>query len=491
MTAAPAAASTKLGFVKVCMFVKNSFEYDARVTREATSLIAAGHDVTVVAIHAPGATVESEVTANGIRVRRVSRVQFGVSALNRLAARYAGKVEQRHSRLTGAPVDEDLALQLGTLQPASTATPGDAVEVDIGHSEPPADPGGIRRAWGRLTTPVLRFGSRAARVGFRSVKFVLGRQGRALKTWAINRRMFAEGIRTQADVFHCHDLNTLYVGNRLKRATGKPVVYDSHELATERNRMGFWWRRWARWSERRWIRHADRIIVASPYWVRFLSDAYPGIPRPETVLNVPERIEMEPGWDLRSTLAISDAQRIVVYQGSIQENRGIEPAIEALTGLEDTVLVIIGYGYHRPALETLVRKRKLADRVRFFGPLPNRELLFYTASADIGLCNIVNSSLSYYTTLPNKLFEYMLAGIPVIGSDSPEIGRVVTEEQIGVTCDPEDPEALAAAARSILDHPEAAARFRKNTRRALHRYNWEVEQQTLLELYDEVETKGR
>ena len=149
------------------------------------------------------------------------------------------------------------------------------------------------------------------------------------------------------------------------------------------------------------------------------------------MLNVPDFQEVEPSDALRRALDITPEERIVVYQGSIQENRGIEPAIEAVRKLEGVVLVVIGYGYHRPALEAYVEEEGLSDRVKFFGPIPHAELLMFTASGDIGLCNIVNSSVSYYTSLPNKLFEYAMAGIPVVGSDSPEIGRVVTEESIG------------------------------------------------------------
>ncbi|MEA3509893.1 MAG: glycosyltransferase, partial [Actinomycetota bacterium] len=127
----------------------------------------------------------------------------------------------------------------------------------------------------------------------------------------------------------------------------------------------------------------------------------------------------------------------------------------------------------------------LTDKVKFFGPVPNNELISYSASADIGLANIVNSSVSYNTSLPNKLFEYAMAGIPVVGSDSPEIGRIVTEEQIGEVCDAEDSAALAAAINAILADP---SRYTSGLERATARYNWTVEQETLLDLYAGLDT---
>lgn len=467
--------------MKICMFVKNSFEYDARVTKEAKSLIGAGHDVTVVAIHVPKKTLQEEITLDDIKVIRVSRLSFGLGTLNKVAARYAGSIETRHARLTGDEVDESRARELGQWMPTSTATPSDEVTVVVDESVAPASGSAASRLWGRLTTPVLRGIAKAARFGFKVVRFLVGKQGRALKTWAINRRMIATGLAESADVYHSHDLNTLYIGAMCKKRTGARLVYDSHELQTERNRMTKWWRRWAAWNERKWLPYADAMITASPPWIDINREKYGTVPDPSVaVLNTPALEHIEQPQDLRGALEISPDAPILLYQGSIQENRGIEPAIDAITLLDDAVLVVVGYGYHRPTLEAEVRRRQLGDRVKFFGPIPNDELLGWTAAADIGLCNIVNSSLSYYTSLPNKLFEYIIAGIAVIGSDSPEIGRIVAEEGVGEVSDPIDPKALAEAADTILSDLD---RYRTATKDAALKYNWAIEEQKLLSVY--------
>lgn len=470
--------------MRVCMFVKNSFEYDARVTKEARTLLAAGHSVTVIAYHVPGVTAQHEVRPDGIEVRRISRVNFGVDALNRLAAKYAGSIEERHSRLTGEPVDIDRARRQGRLQPPSTVAPGAAVTIEVNQPPPGSSPSAASRAWGKVTTPLLRLVTGAARVGFRVVKAVMGRQGRVMKTWAINRRMIELGVAEAADVYHCHDLNTLWIGHVCRARTGAKLVYDSHELQTERSRMGYWWKRWALWNEGKWLPSVDALIVASPPWIDHIRRLYgqvPGISLP--VINVPERTDVQPR-DLRPELDLAPGTPILLYQGSIQENRGIEPAIDAVEFLEGVVLVIVGYGYYRDALEDLVAARGLQDRVRFFGPIPNDELLHWTASADVGLCNIVNASLSYYTTLPNKLFEYMMAEVPVLGSDSPGIGKVIDETGVGVVVDPVDPRSLAAATEKILADPEP---YRAACRVARERYNWDVESRALLEVYERLE----
>ena len=328
---------------------------------------------------------------------------------------------------------------------------------------------------------MLRGFAKLARFGFKAVKFLVGRQGRALKTWAINRRMIQVGLDDKADIYHSNDLNTLYIGWRCKEKTGARLVYDSHELQTERNRMTRSWRWWAAWNERHWLPHADAMIVASPSWIDINREKYGKVPdRAVSIINTPPLEVIDQPRDLRGELDIPADAPILIYQGSIQENRGIEPTMDAITLLPKAVLVVVGYGYHRPALEADVRKRGLTDRVKFFGPIPNDELLAWTAAADIGMCNIVNSSLSYYTSLPNKLFEYIIAGIAVIGSDSPEIGRIVREEGVGEVADPSDPESLANAARTVIGD---LARYKAATRAAAEKYNWGIEEQKLLTLY--------
>jgi glycosyltransferase involved in cell wall biosynthesis len=372
----------------------------------------------------------------------------------------------------------------GRLLPPSTVAPGAERSRPVSQAPTGPAPTRLSRVWGQVTTPVLRGVTRLGRLGFRVVKAVMGRQGRALKTWAINRRMIAIGVAEAADVYHSHDLNTLYVGHVCKKRTRARLVYDSHELQTERSRMGYWWKRWALWNERRWLPSADALIVASPPWIDHLRSLYGTVPDPSAaVINTPASTEVVPR-DLRPELALASDTPLLLYQGSIQENRGIEPAIEAVELLDDVVLVIVGYGYYRDALETMVAGRGLAERVRFYGPVPNHDLLHWTASADVGLCNIVNASLSYFTTLPNKLFEYMMAEVPVLGSDSPGIGRVVEETGVGEVVDPVDPESLAAATRKILADPEP---YRIACRTARERYNWETESAKLLGVYERLQ----
>ena len=480
--------------MKVCMFVKNSFEYDARVAKEARSLVEGGHEVTVVAIHIPGVTAEAEVTPDGIRVVRVNRLSFGMRKVQRAHARFVIDTEERRARLTGGEVDEDRIRRYSALLPASTATPGENAAAAVPRPAPvPAGISGtVHRtrygaAWATVSTGVRTALSQTVRYGFRAAKFVVQAPLRRVRAAALDRRFVRAGLATGAAVWHCHDLNTLAVGVRCKRKRpGTRLVYDSHELATERSRMSRRARRRAGREERRGLRHVDEGIWTTRTRAEYVVRRY-SIPFPTLIHNVPEMLEVKQGWDLHQRLGVPADRRILLYQGSIQEFRGIEESIEAVTLLERCVLVIVGYGYHRPTLEDAVHRRGLDDRVHFFGPIPNDELLYYTASADVGLCVIRGQSLSYRWSMPNKLFEYMMAGIPVVASDFEEMGRVVREEGVGTVCDPDDPESIAAAVRAIIDDPEAEARFRAATRVAITRYNRDHEEQKLLALYRRLE----
>ena len=470
------------------MFVKNSFEYDARVTKEAHSLIDAGHDVTVVALHAPETTPERETTDGGIHVIRVPRSNFGVPAINRLAGRYVVTVETRHAQLTGDEIDRARVIEQSKIAPASTATPG--VEADIATGPASGSGNAPTRAtttWARVTTPILRIVPKVGKWIYGVLRRLLGMQGRKLQDQAINRRMVKAGLSVGADVFHCHDLNTLAVGVECKEATlGSRLVYDSHELQTERNRMTTRERDSAIELEGSNLPDADAMIVASPSWIEWNRKLYGDVPDPSiTILNVPPVTKVERSDLLRDELGIPCDTKILLYQGSIQESRGIEPAIDAVQQLDDVVLVVVGYGHHKPVLEAFVAREGLSDKVLFYGAIPNHDLIRYTASADIGLANIVNTSVSYYTSLPNKLFEYAMADIPVIGSDSPEIGRIVTEERIGEVCDPSDGDAIAAAVSTILSDPSV---YEPGLAACRTRYNWAIEGRKLVDLYQLIDT---
>jgi len=464
------------------MFVKNSFEYDARVAKEARSLSRAGHRVTVVALLAAGITPEREVTVDGYEVVRVKPGTLGAVSLVGRLQRRARSALARAARASGRDIDDEELTRQAQIGPHVTASPGDNVDARDAQSGSEATRSGHR--WARLKMRALPIAAGAVRLVLRLGLRLFEAPLRVAKNLIENRRMRRVGERLGADVFPAHDRNTLWVALRCaRRSPSARVVYDSHEYAAGRTRVGRVHDAWAAFTERRWLRRVDGLIVVSPVWLRMLSDSYGALPDPAvTVVNAPPSAAPE-ARDVHTPVGLPAYLPLLVYQGTIQEHRGLEAAIAAMPRLGDMGLVIIGWGHHRPEIERLIDERDVRDRVGIFGPIPHGELLDYTAGADIGLCNIVGQSVSYRTTLPNKLFEYFMAGVPVVGSTGTEIERVIAETGAGIAVVADDPDAVADAVTAIRDDYDAYAR---RARDAALIYNWELEEKKLIELYETV-----
>jgi glycosyltransferase involved in cell wall biosynthesis len=225
---------------------------------------------------------------------------------------------------------------------------------------------------------------------------------------------------------------------------------------------------------------ADLVVTATETWADLLAADLAGL-RPLVVRNVPERSATERTTaDLKARLGIDTSTPVLVYQGSIQRGRGIEVTIEALRALPECHLAIIGYGSHRPVLEALADELGVCARVHFTGPIPNTELIAWTRSCEVGTCLIEDTSLSYRTSLPNKLFEYMHAGVPVVASDFQEMGAIVRRTRSGEVCDPADAASVANAIEMVLADRD---RYAAAARRAASDFVWEHEVVPLVEAY--------
>lgn len=298
---------------------------------------------------------------------------------------------------------------------------------------------------------------------------------------------------TRAEVYQANDANTLPAAWIAARRNRARLVYDAHELETGRNfgsshLAGIYRQMWA-WPERALIRHVDAVMTVSGGIAEELVRLY-GVRRPLVVLNCPEQQALAPSTRLRDELGIPSALRIALYQGGIAAGRGLEPFLEAVQQLPDVAAVLLGDGPLLPAFRERA-KSGLWQRAFFPGAVPLAELPSYTASADVGMSLIQGVCRSYELALPNKLFEYVQAGIPVVASNLPEMARVVHEHGLGVTTDPEDPTAVAEGLRLLLHDPERYARARVAARRAASVFNWEQESAKLVALYRQLGQANR
>lgn len=289
-----------------------------------------------------------------------------------------------------------------------------------------------------------------------------------------------------ADVYHAHDLDALWPASRAAGKRGVPLVYDSHELWTEQSSLVGPGRRGVRafWSllERHTVRRAHRVLTVCSSIARELEDRY-DLPEVAVLRNLPPRRQPVPGQRLRQTLGLTSDRPLFLYQGGFLTANGLSEQIAAMCRVDNADLVLLGDGPTEASLRAQVENAHLGDRVHFVPRVPFDELHEYTCSADVGLSLLRPTGASGRFSLPNKLFEYLQAGLPVIGADTPEIRQVLESTGAGVVVDATDPEAIGAALRSLRDDESRRAELAAAARRAAPDYCWEGEAPRLLEIY--------
>ncbi len=292
-------------------------------------------------------------------------------------------------------------------------------------------------------------------------------------------------LAARADVYHAHDLDALWPAAKAAGRRDVPLVYDSHELWTEQSSLvdrplvrHFW-----AILERRLIRRVHRTITVGTSIAKVLQERY-GLEQVTVVRNLPLYRPPVPSDRIRTELGLSTQRPVVLYQGGFLTDNGLAEQIEAIGGLDgDLAFVLVGDGPRETALKAQVRNCGLEGRVYFIPRVPFAELHSYTCSADLGLCLIKGTGRSFYYSLPNKLFEYLMAGLPVLASDFPDMRAVVEETGSGMVANPEDLEEIRRKIRTFFADPNRPQAYRQAALAAAQRYNWEQEAPRLLALY--------
>ncbi len=294
-------------------------------------------------------------------------------------------------------------------------------------------------------------------------------------------------LEVKADVYHAHDLDALWPAAQAARWRGVPLVYDSHELFTgqsslvDRPRVRSFWS----WLERRLLPRVDRVMTVSDAIAEDLQHRYGLSQTPMVIRNLPPWREPVVDGRLRQALGLKDdAQPLALYQGGFLTDNGLTEVIEAMRQIDNGRLVLLGGGPTEQALRQQVADADLHDRVRFLPRVPFPELHEWTCGADVGVCVIKPTGDSFAWSLPNKLFEFFLAGLPVLAGDTTQIRQVVAETGAGVLVDPTDPKAIAEALRSLFANAERRQQLGIAARQAARKYCWENEAPQLLKLYE-------
>ncbi|AHL76128.1 hypothetical protein CH92_13890 [Stutzerimonas stutzeri] len=290
--------------------------------------------------------------------------------------------------------------------------------------------------------------------------------------------------KQRADVIHAHDVNTLPTGWLAAKLSGAKMVYDAHEISTSREGYSKV-RRLVGWIERTLMPRVQGTITTTEARAKYFARAY-GVARPVVLQNRPREQQAMRSDRIRAELELDQPWPIILYQGGVQQGRGLERLARIAADVPNAYFVFIGGGRLDGSLRRIVEELQLEQRVRFIPTVALAELPSYTASADIGVQPIENTCLNHYTTDSNKLFEYVQAGLPVVASDLPEIRRVVREHDLGVLVPEGDSVALAAALRDLVGDESKRRYYAAQSRKAASVLNWESQEHELLALYGRV-----
>jgi glycosyltransferase involved in cell wall biosynthesis len=305
-------------------------------------------------------------------------------------------------------------------------------------------------------------------------------------------RLAATLVRLRPNVLHAHDSNALLPVAVAARRLRIGFVYDAHDLwlgrpRRERGRVAFALNQaWYAVIERLLIPRAAATLTVSPPIARHLEGRY-GLPSVTLVPNYPERVTAPTPRTLRALPGgerLAADRPVVLYLGGLMAGRGLEELVDAIALTDRPQLVLLGDGQLAEPLRARAAALGVRERVHLFPPVPPDEVVDHAASADLGVSPIVPSCLNYRYSLPNKLFQYMAAGIPVVASDFPQVRDVLEGSGAGVVADTTKPAAIAAAIERVLADPGMARRMGERGRAAVsERYHWGASAQRLLAVY--------
>ncbi|MGG0237411.1 glycosyltransferase [Bacillus rhizoplanae] len=426
---------------KVCMFVWNHFTNDARVLRECTALAESGYEVDLICIHdwKQENLPMWEQRQEGFTI---TRVKNRVPVLQKVFG-----LAKRVKRIAMKNI-------------ATIATFGLFVMLGI---------------W---KFPIVT-------VSLLLLAFLLSQRKVAtlFVRGAILFRMIRAGLKKKYDIYHSNDLNTLpqgFICAKIMRR--KKLIYDSHEVQTSRtgynsNIYGI--------MEKFFIKFCDVMIMENHTRAKYTEELYGFYPK--VIHNYPfvSRPELSKSIDLHGLLNILRNEPILLYQGGIQTGRGLDKLVQAVPLFKRGVVVFIGDGRIKPELQQMVQDMKLEDRVKFLPKVPVQDLIHYTKNAYLGFQVLNNVCFNHYSASSNKLFEYMMSGVPVVACRFPEIQGVVEKENIGVCVDSHDPVSIAEGVNYLLDHPEERGKMKENCFTAREKYNWNEEKRAFMDIYKE------
>lgn len=292
-----------------------------------------------------------------------------------------------------------------------------------------------------------------------------------------NKKLYHELLKNadKNTILLANDLDALLPNYLVSKRLNIPLVFDSHEIFTEMPSVqGRWVQRVWRILERNLVPKIKFMMTESESYAEWFKEKY--AVSPVVVRNIPRQIPSP-------KILVENKVKKILYQGAINQSRGIPQAIFATKFLENTKLVIAGDGPKRKEYEAMTTAENLSEKVEFLGRLSPSALREITATADVGLSIEENGGVSYLYSLPNKVSDYIQARVPVVMINFPEMQRVYSQFRVGVLTDSHDPKILAEKIKTVLE--KGRLFYQPELEKAAQELCWEKEEPKILSLFQE------
>lgn len=307
-----------------------------------------------------------------------------------------------------------------------------------------------------------------------------------LKYIIFNFKLFFVLLFIPVNLIHCHDLWPLPAAGLAALFKNTALVFDAHEYY---GGLKIFEKRPLRkqlWMIMEWVTIplVDVLLTVSQPLGELYKKRYPQLKRVEIIRNLPkyEIPNIQPDLKLRR----NEEEKVVIFHGHFKPGRGLENLIVAVSKLENTRLVLVGGGELHKKLNELVNVLNLNSIVEFKDYI-NRDLLIsHSAQADIGAVLFEPTSMNYSFALPNKFFEYIMAGIPILASNIITLKYYIDKYEVGRTVDPSKPDLIAEKINEMLQNREQLNIWKENCFNAATELNWEKESGKLAEIYEDI-----
>ena len=289
-------------------------------------------------------------------------------------------------------------------------------------------------------------------------------------------------------IIHAHDLSTFPESIRISNLTGSKIIYDSHELESQRIGLKPFGRLLVYLMEKKYIKHTSTVITVCESISDYLEKKYK-IKKPIVIMNAPEVNEYSNiGETLRDTLNLSYEVPLAVYVGKITIGRGLTKLVYAMQYYSEMHVALLGPSVASVEDKLLIEAVRLGvrDRLHVVPSVSPDFVMSYIKSADIGVIPIQDVCLSYRFCMPNKLFEMAFSGIPACVSNLPEMKAFIERESVGITMDQTDPKDIARAMRELYQRKDEFIVDEKQRNRLFETYSWETQAEKLKNVYKNI-----